>query len=159
MRLHFLCRWCLLLMVLATAITSFSQTRALIILLDDNTNKVYPLDMSPKILLENGKVIVVCGDMRSEYTPDRIKGVRTGMADVSGINSTYSNQLSIVASGDDVDIVGVYPGDKVTLCDIAGKNLFVGRISGDGTLNIDIRHLVSGTYIIQVGTFSHKFLK
>lgn len=159
MKRHFFCRWCLPLVMLAVSLTSFSETRALILILDDDTTVAYPLADSPKILLEDGKVIVVCGDIRNEYAPNKIKGVRTGMAEISGIDSTGSDHLNIVTSDDAVTVTGARPGTNVAVYDIAGKSVFAGTITDDGAMAIDITSFVPGTYVLQVGLFGHKFIK
>lgn len=161
MRLHFSCRWCLSLMMLAASLTSFPQTwkSAMILLLDDDTTHVYPLDRSPKILLEDGKVIVVCGDMRTEYALNRIKGVRAGMAEVSGIDTTDSGKLSVAVYDDVLAVTGAHPGTQLMVYDVAGKSVLTGIIADDGTLGMDISHFAPGTYVIQAGAFSHKFIK
>lgn len=159
MKLHFFCRWCLLLLMVTVSLTSFSETRALILLLDDDTTQAYPLAGSPKILLEDGKVIVVCGDIRNEYAPDRIKGVRTGIAEISSIDSTNSDRLNVTISDDAVTVTGARTGANVAVYDIAGKSVFTGTITADGAMMIDITSFAPGTYVLQVGSCSHKFIK
>ncbi len=77
-----------------------------------------------------------------------------------GIDKSKSAGIIIAPNPvlDQLTISGIASGEQISLLDMTGRHL-IQSFSNEPTLNIDMRHLPAGVYVLLVGETIHKIIK
>lgn len=124
-----------------------------------NGQKVYfELNEEPHTTFENGLLVITTNTMRAEYQRSNVLRY-TYEGDQTDIESTSFNGFGFKQNGNDIYMYGLTQGTVANLYNINGVLLETQKTSGLDKLHFSLHNLPSGTYIINVGDQSLKFIK
>ncbi len=146
------------LLLLATTLVFAEPQLSLVILLNDNSQIVYPLSDQPQVTFSKNQMTVKTKTLEVSYPEDKI--VRyTYESRVPTKVTNISNDSQINLQNDMLLFENLQQGSTITIFTAAGMLVLQCQTSHQGTYALPVETLSQGVYLIKVNSLTYKILK
>lgn len=118
----------------------------------------YALSEQPVATYSGSDLVLTTSEVVVNYPLMELHKFTFGTAETSTVNAIVSPAGHVHQQSRTLLLSGFRPGEQVVLYGIDGRQVLSGTMADDGTLQLSLRTLATGVYVVKTGSLTHKIV-